>query len=74
MCVFILIPASRRALEEQIQRFKSEKSEVKTELHLLEERCSTLENELEKEQQNNNSLTEAKADVEVGIKMNWQEE
>ena len=58
--------ASRKGLEEQVKRLKSEKTAVNSELRLLEERYGNLEHELEKVQERNHTLMEAKADLEVG--------
>lgn len=60
-----MLIASRKALEEQIQKLKSEKNTVQTNLLLLEERYGSLENEMEEVQQKNHDLAEAKADLEV---------
>jgi predicted nucleic acid-binding Zn-ribbon protein len=57
--------ASRRALEEQVKKLKSEKTAVHSELRLLEERYGSLEHELEQVQERNHILTEAKADLEA---------
>ena len=57
--------ASRRVLEEQIKKLKSEKSSVHSDLLHAEERSGSLEQDLEQLQQQNDRLTEAKADLEV---------
>ena len=57
--------ASRRVLEEQIKKLKSEKSSVHSDLLRAEERSGSLEQDLEQLQQQNDRLTEAKADLEV---------
>ena len=68
LCSYV---ASRKALEGQIQKFKSEKNSVHTKLLLLEERYGSLENELEEVQEKNHDLAEAKADLEVSIPIHY---
>ena len=61
----VILVASRRVLEEQIKKLKSEKSSVHSDLLRAEERSGSLEQDLEQLQQQNDRLTEAKADLEV---------
>ena len=58
--------ASRKGLEDQVKKLKSEKTAVNSELRQLEERYGNLEHELGKIQEENHTLMEAKADLEVG--------
>ena len=63
-CVFACI-ASRKGLEEQIEKLKAEKKSVSAELLMSEERFGTLQNELEHMKHENKTLFESKAEIEV---------
>ena len=58
--------ASRKGLEEQIEKLKAEKKSLNVERLLSEERFESLQNELEHMKYDNQKLTEAKVDIEVG--------
>ena len=57
--------ASRRGLEEQIEKLKAEKKTINAELLLLEERHGSLQDELEHMKHEIKTLTEVKVNMEV---------
>jgi hypothetical protein len=56
--------ASRKGLEEQIEKLKAEKKSLNVERLLSEERFESLQHELEHMKYDNQTLTEAKVDIE----------
>ena len=62
MCI-----ASRKGLQDQIEKLKTEKRTVNTELLSVEEKCEQLQNEIEQMREENQSLSSNKVDMEVRL-------
>ena len=63
----ILLPtlATKRQLEEQLQRLKEEKRTVTSNLHSAEERCQSLEDDIRLQRLSSDELKQTSTDLEV---------